>query len=104
MEFLTADDNELNEKKRIEQLAANEEVAGHMERYFNKAGRIAVIGGGIGRLTWRSYCAATASVDIYEQADELREVGAAVALSGATLLRTVRSRRAFSRQVVQCRA
>ena len=54
-----------------------------MERYFNKAGRIAVIGGGIGGLTLaiilRRYGIA---VDIYEQADELREVGAAVALSG----------------------
>lgn len=49
---------------------------------ISKLGRIAVVGGGIGGLTFAIAMRHHGlEVDIYEQADELREVGAAVALS-----------------------
>ncbi|MDY6929992.1 MAG: FAD-dependent monooxygenase [Pseudomonadota bacterium] len=49
---------------------------------INKVRRIAVVGGGIGGLTFAIAMRHHGiDVDIYEQADELREVGAAVALS-----------------------
>jgi salicylate hydroxylase len=52
------------------------------ERSANKVGRIAVVGGGIGGLTFAIAMRHHGiDVDIYEQAEELREVGAAVALS-----------------------
>lgn len=48
----------------------------------NKLNRIAVVGGGIGGLTFAIAMRHHGiEVDIYEQADELREVGAAIALS-----------------------
>lgn len=52
------------------------------EKGTKKINRIAVVGGGIGGLTFAIAMRHHGiDVDIYEQADELREVGAAVALS-----------------------
>ncbi|MDY6929993.1 MAG: NAD(P)-binding protein, partial [Pseudomonadota bacterium] len=49
---------------------------------INKVRRIAVVGGGIGGLTFAIAMRHHGiDVDIYEQADELREVGAAVGLT-----------------------
>ena len=48
----------------------------------NQGWKIAVVGGGIGGLTLGlALLEQGIEVDIYEQADQLREVGAAVALS-----------------------